>query len=155
LSTGAVRRYFADRRALSLTILAVLVVVVTGWWLSRRDAWPFAAGAPSLQERLVDGRGDLADYRRRTEIRLRLQLLGTAIEDGRRSTVLRPAYRLLEDLLEPVLGRLEPQARAELRTELDGLLRDLSQDRSAALARIERMRASLYSPAGPGRQGSM
>jgi hypothetical protein len=139
---------------MGLLLAASLLVAGAAWWLLALWPWPFATERASFEERLDASTADLVDYRDRAEVNLRLQMLANAIADGRRAASLRPTYRLLEELLEPVLGRLAPQRRTELLSEFDNLLPDLTQDRAAAMRRIERIREMLQSPAGPGRQGA-
>jgi hypothetical protein len=141
-----------NRRA-AAAVLGVVLVGVLAWWLLALRPWPFVGERASLQRRVDSSVVAMDDYLVRVEARMRLQLLETAMADGRRSTALRPSYRLIEDLLEPVLAREEQESRLALGSELDDLLPDLSRDRGAARARIERLNDMLRSPAGPGRQG--
>jgi hypothetical protein len=135
-------------------VLAVVLLVTLAWWLLAVRPWPFRHEGNSLARDLGAGADALADYRDRIEARLRLQTLEAAIADGRRSVALRPSYRLIEELLEPMIAREQPEVRAEMQAELEGLLPDLAGDRGAARARIERLIEMLSSPAGPGRQGT-
>ncbi|MEX2541517.1 MAG: hypothetical protein WD314_06895 [Trueperaceae bacterium] len=152
MSQWGVRRFVAERRRIAI-VLAVLLLSVLTWWLLAADPWPFAPERESLAQRLDAGKTALVDHRQRIEARLRLQELEAAIADGRRSAALRPSYRLIEEKLESVLAREEPEIRAALRTEMTELLPDLTRNRGAARARIERLIAALQSSSGPGRQG--
>lgn len=148
-----VGRFVLNRRV-AVAVVGLIVVVALVWWLLFLRPWPFASTPESTQRALDANTSALNDYRTRVEARLRLQLLEAAMADGRRSALLRPTYRLLDDLLDPVLIRAAAEERLALRNELNSLLPDLSRDRSSARATIARLISRLSSTAGPGRQGS-
>jgi hypothetical protein len=153
LSQWGLRRFVPRWRRTGI-VLAVVLLVALAWWVLAVRPWPFRHEPDSLARDLEAGADALADYGDRIEARLRLQTLEAAIADGRRSVALRPSYRLIEELLEPVIASEQPERRAEMQAELDRLLPDLTGDRGAARARIERLIEMLRSPAGPGRQGT-
>jgi hypothetical protein len=153
LSQWGLRRFALRGRRIGIVLAVMLLVALASWLLAIRP-WPFAHERHSLAGGLEAGTDALADYRSRIEARLRLQTLQAAIADGRRSAALRPSYRLIEELLEPVIASEQPERRAAMQAELEGLLPDLTGDRGAARARIERLIDMLRSPAGPGRQGA-
>jgi hypothetical protein len=153
LSQWGLRRFALRWRRIGI-VLAVVLLAALAWWLLAVRPWPFRQQRDSLARELQAGTEALADYRDRIEARLRLQTLEAALADGRRSAALRPSYRLVEELLEPVVAREQPERRAELQAELSALLPDLTGDRGAARARIERLIDMLRTPAGPGRQGA-
>lgn len=152
MSQWGVRRYMVTRRWVVLGI-ALVLLVAAGLWLLLSSPGFFRKEPDPLAALLAANTSQLVDYRERIEATLRLQALAAEMGDGRRSVALRPNYRLIEELLEPVLARQKPEERAALRTELVALLPDLTRNRGAARARIERLIEMLESPAGPGRQG--
>lgn len=147
-----VRRFIGDWRFIGLLLVVFSLAVVLAWWLLLRP-WPFVTSHDSFEGRLAAGNEAMVDYRDRLEARMRLQFLEAELDDGRRSGALRPGYRLLEELLEPLIARAPPAERAKLQNELGGLLPDLVRDRRAARERIQSLDDLLTSPAGPGRQG--
>jgi hypothetical protein len=152
LSQWGLRRFAVRGRRTGIALGVALLAALASWLLAVAP-WSRSPGRASLEDGLGAGTSALAEYRDRIEARLRLQELEAAIADGRRSTSLRPSYRLVEDLLERVIAREEPEMRAAMQAELDGLLPDLTGNRAAARARIARLIEMLSSPAGPGRQG--
>lgn len=152
MSQRGVRQYLVTRRWVLLGMVLVVLAAVA-LWLLLSESGPFRQEPDPLATLLDDNTAQLVDYRERIETTLRLQALAAEMNDGRRSVALRPNYRLIEDLLEPIIARQQPDERAALRAELTALLPDLTRNRGAARARIERLIEMLRSPAGPGRQG--
>lgn len=133
---------------LALLLAVALIAAALLVWGS-----PFTSPSDSLDRRLAITTGDWLDHAERREVVLRLQLLAGEIADGRRSTALRPQYRLLAEELERVSQRLPPPKRGLVESELNALLPDLTRDRRTARERIERLEELLLHPGSPGRQG--
>ena len=132
--------------ALALLLLLILLLFLLRPWSPQRSP-------SSLQSRVDRGVSALSDYGERIEAALHLQFLQTALVDGRRSAELRTDYRLLEEQLEPIIARMDPAAGVALESELNGLLPDLTRDRSAAYGRLEEMIELLLPTVGLERQG--
>lgn len=152
MNRQGVRRFRWNWRYVGFVLAAVLALLLVLWLVVLRP-WPLGRADDSLEVRLDSAVTSLSDYRYRIEAALRLQFLETALVDGRRSPQLRVDYRLLEQQLEPILARMEPEQRSALEAELTGLLPDLTRDRSAAAQRLVEMRELLLPPVGLERQG--
>ncbi|HEX7004040.1 MAG TPA: hypothetical protein VF168_07625 [Trueperaceae bacterium] len=152
MSEQGARRFRLDRRRVGIVLAAALALLLI-LWLVLLLPWPFTTQPASLEVRIDAAVESLADYGARSEAVLRLQFLEAALIDGRRSSELRSDYRLLEEKLEPIIRRMEPQPASALEAELTGLLPDLTRDRSAAAHRLAEMTDLLLPAGGLERQG--
>ncbi|MEX2534993.1 MAG: hypothetical protein WD273_05265 [Trueperaceae bacterium] len=152
MSNQGVRRFVWTWRRTGLLVGLLLAAGVAVWLIFLRP-WPFAPSAESFEHRLESGVVTMVDYRERIEAGLRLHFLETALIDGRRSTELRPEFRVLEEQLESVKARRSPEARLAIEADLTALLPDLTRDRSAARERLVRLQEELRLSVGLGRQG--
>ena len=134
-------------------MLAAALVLLPLLWLFLAGPSPFRRPPYSLQSRIESGVGSLAYYRDRIEASMRLQFLESALVDGRRSSELRTDYRLIEEKLDSIIARMPPASGAALEAELNGLLPDLTRDRSAAARRLVEMQDLLLPAVGLRRQG--
>lgn len=121
-------------------------------WYLVTDAWPFGQPHP-VTRRLQSTANEINDHIDRVEARLRLQLLATEMDRGRRSALLRPGFRLVEDELEASAARGAPGPEVEALATLEALLTQLTDERTRARQQLQQLIQSLIPPGGPGRQG--
>lgn len=153
MSEQGARRFdlLGRRIGLSLALaLGVLLVV----WLTLLRPWPFAPSGTSFERRLDSTVLALGDQADRIEAGLRLKFFEAELVDGRRSSELRIQYRVLEEQIESILARMEPEERSALESELSGLPPDLSRDRRAARERLVELQELLLPTVGLSRQGA-
>lgn len=136
-----------------LVFVAALVLgaAVLVWFLWA-DAWPFGRPDP-VTSRLQSSANTMKGHINRVEARLRLQLLATEMDRGRRSAALRPGFRLVEDELEEGPMGSSAGADAQLLASLEALLVELTDERVMARQRLQQIIQSLIPPGAPGRQG--
>lgn len=134
-------------------MLALALGVVLAVWLTLLRPWPFGQSGAPFEGRLDSTVLALGDQADRIEAALRLQFLEAELVDGRRSSELRVEYRVLEEQIDSILGRMEPEERSALESELSGLLPDLSRDRRAARQRLIELQELLLPTVGLRRQG--
>lgn len=145
-----VRRYGAWP---GLVFVAVLVLAAAIYaWVYWADAWPLRQPHP-LSSRVQATVNATSDHVDRVEARLRLQLLATEMDRARRSTELRPGFRLVEEDLEEAAARGVAGPEVEALASLESLLVELTDERMSARQRLQRIIKSLTPPGGPGRQG--
>ena len=149
---GGRRRFRWNRRRVG-SVLALALVLLLAALLFLMRPWTDERSPASLQPRVDSAVASLSDYDDRIEVALHLQFLQSALVDGRRSSELRTDYRLLEEQLEPIIARMDIERGSDLEAELNGLLPDLTRDRSAAHARLEAMLELLLPEVGLARQG--